>query len=466
MDRVFVIENRVFPDPDPKLTIDEVQRHLMNFYPQLYGADVKQVKHGEYIFTPKSTYAAAMTDNDWEEPETAPELPNIAWRGLFADYRELASPTTEACDEFHFATFLQTIGCTLGHRLHVSLGDDSLYPNFYIVLVGKSALSRKDTAMNKGARLLNALHEQMYEQNPQFAIVQGLRSVEGLLDELAGIRKVRLIQLSEMLSLISKAHQGKSDTMTPMLTELYNCPPRLNLPVHQLDKPDCRESFVSILAGITNAWLPKAITEADILGGFFNRWMYFSGISKDPIPIPPKMDPRKRSQLQNNLNDIRRWADNHDGEVALSPEATALFNDYYPAYYQRCDREGLLPTLLVRVQDFIFKIALVYAAIDQSSVIEEEHLRAAIAVGNYLEASVEEIFHTFAKTKLMLQEQKVLDFLRSQSGPVAKRDTYYALNMAAGELDKVVQPLIKSDLVREIFIPGKSRRKRPALEAI
>ena len=47
------------------------------------------------------------------------ELPEIAWRGLFADYRDMVAETTEAADAFHFATFLQVFGCTIGRRLHI-----------------------------------------------------------------------------------------------------------------------------------------------------------------------------------------------------------------------------------------------------------------------------------------------------------------------------------------------------------
>ncbi len=38
------------------------------------------------------------------------ELPAIAWRGLFKDYRDMVADTTEAADAFHYATFLQVLG--------------------------------------------------------------------------------------------------------------------------------------------------------------------------------------------------------------------------------------------------------------------------------------------------------------------------------------------------------------------
>ncbi len=45
--RIFIVENREFPDPDPKLTIAEVQKMLADFMPELHSAEVKTEKRGE-----------------------------------------------------------------------------------------------------------------------------------------------------------------------------------------------------------------------------------------------------------------------------------------------------------------------------------------------------------------------------------------------------------------------------------
>jgi len=45
--RIFVYDNREFPDPDPDLTVDEVRQHMSNFFPELSNAETKQSKRGE-----------------------------------------------------------------------------------------------------------------------------------------------------------------------------------------------------------------------------------------------------------------------------------------------------------------------------------------------------------------------------------------------------------------------------------
>ena len=83
-------------------------------------------------------------------PEPPPPKPSIAlpdniWRGLFAEYRDLVSGTTEAPDIYHFGIFAFVLGVTLARRIWLNYARP-IYPNFYICEVGTSALTRKGTA--------------------------------------------------------------------------------------------------------------------------------------------------------------------------------------------------------------------------------------------------------------------------------------------------------------------------------
>lgn len=410
-----------------------------------------------------------ITEKTLAKPTTTVslELPAIAWRGLFKDYRDMVASTTEAADAFHYATFLQVFGCTIGRRLFVYHAT-RLYPNFFNCLVGRSGLTRKDTTWARGRVVLDALHAYSEDDpSPPFKTLRGIRSYEGLLDELAGERKIRLIQLGELLSLLAKARQDSLGNIIPALTELYDSPDLLNPPVHQKDVKPAREPFLSIMAGTTQDWLQKALTERDIYGGFANRWLYFYGLPKDPMPNPPKVDTDKRNKLVQELNQIRDWTDNvPNGEISLSNEANTLFEDYYREYYRRCLQPGLIPTLIVRIQDFVFKIALLYAADTMSSTISADHLKAALAVGNYLEASVAEVFASFGTSSGKAQETKLLDFLRAEGVPVPEREVYRRFNMSAKELESVVTPLLKIGLVRNSYQNTDRGRQVKRYEAV
>jgi len=45
--RVFVYDGREFPDPDPKMSIDEVRQSMTNFFSELANAETEQSKRGD-----------------------------------------------------------------------------------------------------------------------------------------------------------------------------------------------------------------------------------------------------------------------------------------------------------------------------------------------------------------------------------------------------------------------------------
>ncbi len=47
MARIFVYDDREFPDPDAGMTVDEVKATLADFYGEIANASVKETKRGE-----------------------------------------------------------------------------------------------------------------------------------------------------------------------------------------------------------------------------------------------------------------------------------------------------------------------------------------------------------------------------------------------------------------------------------
>src|ERR1051326_835404 len=47
MARLFVYDGREFPDPDPKLSVEEVRRQMLDFFPELANAETREETRGE-----------------------------------------------------------------------------------------------------------------------------------------------------------------------------------------------------------------------------------------------------------------------------------------------------------------------------------------------------------------------------------------------------------------------------------
>ena len=91
-----------------------------------------------------------------------------------------------------------------------------------------------------------------------------------------------------------------------------------------------------------------------------------------------------------------------------------------------------------------------------SEAISQDHLEGAIAVGNYLEASVAEVFANFGESKGKQAETRVLGYLRAAGEPVAYRDVYRNLNLSGKELEAAIDPLLRLGIVKNHY-EGKKR---------
>ncbi|MGB8262928.1 MAG: hypothetical protein WCF70_03400, partial [Dehalococcoidales bacterium] len=94
------------------------------------------------------------------------------------------------------------------------------------------------------------------------------------------------------------------------------------------------------------------------------------------------------------------------------------------------------------------------------------HLEAAIAVGKYLEDSVVQVFASFGTSSSKVLETKLLDFLKVQGGPLQEREVYRKLNISAGELERLVTPLLKIGLVKISYAKAGRGRQVRQYEAI
>ena len=47
MARIFVYDDREFPDPDPEMTVEQVKQTLSDFYGEIANASVKETQRGE-----------------------------------------------------------------------------------------------------------------------------------------------------------------------------------------------------------------------------------------------------------------------------------------------------------------------------------------------------------------------------------------------------------------------------------
>ena len=71
MARVFVYDDREFPDPDPEMSVDQVKATLSDFYGEIANASVKETK--------RATTPSTSSSGGWAPRAPSPGKEGVRW---------------------------------------------------------------------------------------------------------------------------------------------------------------------------------------------------------------------------------------------------------------------------------------------------------------------------------------------------------------------------------------------------
>jgi hypothetical protein len=387
-----------------------------------------------------------------EKPEEAelsvlPAFPEDAWRGPFQDYRTAMKGTTEACDEAHFATFWSVSGAILGRRVSMGSGD-VIYCNTYIVVHGLSG-DKKTTAERRVIRC------RLLEDHPMVKFIAGVGSAEGLAEKLDGGGSA-LFFWEEFASMLSRARWTGS-TLLEFITECFDCPDEWHNH-YRKDPIHLEEPTPSILTATTPEWFWKHAKAEDFFGGFGNRFIAFAGPKKPALPDPAEVNGEIIHRIKGQL---KVMAERPPRRAGWTEGAAKLWREFY-VRFENQERPGLLGAALKRVHIYVRKLAMTYAALEDTlPYVHLDQLKAAIAVVEYCALCMERLLDTQAAISKPLGGLERI-FLKRLGSHEGRRLRYWQQTMSkhcgdSETFNKMVRNLVQAD---RIEIRMDERKKR------
>ena len=96
------------------------------------------------------------------------------------------------------------------------------------------------------------------------------------------------------------------------------------------------------------------------------------------MPNPPQVSDDDERELLKDINQVRKWALAlpNSGVIGKSKEAEEMWEQFYIDYFnQQMTTTGMLPELMMRIPNFIWKIAMLYACQDCCATIRGKDLQ-------------------------------------------------------------------------------------------
>jgi Bifunctional DNA primase/polymerase, N-terminal/Protein of unknown function (DUF3987) len=328
--------------------------------------------------------------------EASESLHPDAYHGLAGDFVRQVANETEADQAGVLLSFLCAFGNAVGSRPHYAMNAGVHYANLFVSLVGDTA-SAKGQAFSVVKRLFETA-DRAWESE---AIAYGLSSGEGLVDRVKDdvidpnvtalrFAQKRLLCVEQEFVKPITAMRREGNTLSAMLRNAWD---HQTLEVNTRgNKLRASNAHVSILAHITPDELRKILAgSVEVVNGFANRFLWAS-VQRSNV-LPEGGDPSVGDAFAEPLKMALTTAGTF-GRVQRDDEAKALWADVYEELSSA--KPGAFGSTTARGHAQTLRLSLIYALLDKSDTIRVEHLRAALAVWSYCEASSRVIFNETA----------------------------------------------------------------------
>lgn len=332
-------------------------------------------------------------------------IPDACLTGWIGQYVQNMLPTTEAPAAFHWASAMGWVAASMGRHICIQY-QKKLFANLFILLVGPSGRSRKDTAIGNIRDVLMTDMTNGYEfRRPEPHVSGDVQSSEGIIDVLKSLEDDNrlpnlFLYLSEFSKMMGNVMRAGTSTISPVLTELYDCPPfqgtsgrtkhvRVALP------------YVNIMAATQPDILTGLFRSEDMVSGFANRWLYVLGDGTGPKAWPPPVDRAWMNAVHYRMVESIDSFKRDDGTPFVMMPSAEVLDWWEPWYNEKYPQLGLSPeeaAMCIRHAPMMWKIGMMYAALDGSTVMEMKHITPARIAIEWMWDSIRPLMANWGRT--------------------------------------------------------------------
>lgn len=422
--------------------------------PPLGSAEVQAIARSVGRYSPKeqSYPPDALRKVSLERPEPPDEA---AYHGPAGEIIHAIAPHTEADPVALLIQFLVALGSLIGRGPHFIVEADTHYLNLFASLVGVTSKGRKGTSWGHIFRLLKAIDEEWALERKQ----SGLSSGEGLLwavrdpitkwdpkkgeetVEDQGVSDKRLMVVEPEFARTLRVMSRDGSTLSSVIRELWDTGSVCSLTKNSPAKTT--RAHVSIIGHITKDELLRYLDDTEAGNGFGNRFLWACVRRSKCLPEGGQINQVDFAPLLRRLGEIVTFA-RSVGEMKRNEEARKIWATIYAELSQ--GGVGLFGAITSRGEAQVTRLSCLYALMGLSSVVKAEHLKAALALWEYCEASAR---HIFGENLGYPLADSVLNALRTTPEGMTRTDiqNFFGRNRRASEIDRVLGFLYERGLV-------------------
>jgi hypothetical protein len=402
--------------------------------------------------------------------KTWPILPEAALRGIAGDVVRLATQDCEADPAAILATFLTWFGVACGRpdgtTPYIAIGETRHSPRLFTALVGSSSRARKGTSKHPVQRLMVQAQSALgFMPCPQSD--GPLSSGEGIIYQLRdgsdkrdkdgelvdpGSGDKRLVVIEGELGAVFKVMQREGSIVSTVLRVAWDG--GVIDPITKNNKIRSTSPHLAIVGHITSDELKELLTQVDLRNGLANRFLWCMVRRTRLCSRPSPMPEGQAADLADAIRTAIQKAQDA-GLIGWTGDALNAWDGLYTGLTE--ERPGGWGYATARAEAQVQRLALVYALLDSSTVITQDHLKAAHAFWRYCDASAR---YLFAESEGDPIGNKILEALRDAGGEMSQTELHgiFGRNLSAAKLTAALQLLQEHGRITQEQRPTGGRK--------
>ena len=389
-------------------------------------------------------------------------------RGFIRDYIELNYRLTEAPAETHLAGALVSASALVGKGITLPWADDLLYLNIWVALVGPSTVSRKTTALRKSESIVRAGESNRLIQDDVHSLILPDDSSAAALIDLLAQNPERVWYLSELGLLFAQCEAKFNVGLKQQLANLYDVPLELASARRGTNKHSdvtrVQRPYLTILGATTTAWLTDHLTESDLLGGLYGRFLFVpipdAGPDGRRISIPPAVDATRKQRVVEQATHLYGIAGTLDPE-RIRGQYDRWYRQHGKELHSLEDRDrlgsfwGRLETYCLKLAA-LHEVSLISADCDGPTAttdvwaISPEALDLAIELVEVLKRGLVQLLQeNLHPNKVAAANRKVIDIIRRFGGRATRRDVQRKAGLLPESFKEVIRGLLEDGRLKQ-----------------
>jgi hypothetical protein len=345
--------------------------------------------------------AAPLTATD-----TLPKPDPAMFHGLLGEYVWAVDEHTEADPVAVLVSLLVGFGIAVGRTAYCQVGNTRHYGNLFAVLVGDTASGKGSSwgmarpllaaadpgwaskrlwsGLSTGEGLIGSVRDAVVKSEPVRENKMIVKYQDIIVDEGEADKRL-LVTETEFARVLTVAGRDNS-TLSAVMRQAWDGD---DLKVMTKEKSSATAPHIGILGHITPADLKSKLTATDSANGFANRFLWLYVKRSKLLPEGGEIWKVNMAFYEQQLTAVLDFSKRQQA-VRRDEEAQAVWGAVYETLTSA--RPGLLGAVTARGGPIVLRLSLLYALLDQSSIIRRVHLEAALALWDYAAASAQHIF--------------------------------------------------------------------------